>query len=58
MGPNGPHFKFIYLVGIDYERFSTLMGPMVPTLSSYTLLAWIMRVKLAIGSLLCLRAFW
>ena len=22
MGPNGPHFKFIYLVGIDYEGWS------------------------------------
>ena len=28
-----------------------LYVPMVPDLSSYTLLAWIMRVKLAIGSL-------
>ena len=30
----------------------------VPTLSSYTILAWVMRVKLSLGSLLCIRASW
>ena len=34
MGPNGPHSKLIYLVGMGYE------------------------VKLALGSLLCIRVFW
>ena len=30
----------------------------VPTLSSYAMLAWIMKVGLTLGSLLCIRVFW
>ena len=38
-------------------REPILVGVLVvPALSSYTLLAWVMSVKLALGSLLCIRA--
>ena len=35
-----------------------LWVPMVPSVSSHTLLAWVIGVGLALGSLLCIRAFW
>ena len=43
---------------LDYEGASIHMGPNVPALSSFTFLTWVMRVGLAIGSLLCERVFW
>ena len=43
---------------LDYEGASTPMGSNGPTMSSYTLLAWAMRVGLALGSLLCIKTFW
>ena len=30
----------------------------VPTLSSYTMMTWFMRIELALGSFLCIRTYW
>ena len=64
---------FIYDVGVQLILFSGILNqlhnwilrepillwvPMVPILSSYTMMTRFMRVGLTLGSFLCIKAFW